>query len=108
MEHNTVTAEQPDYLTVAEVSSLFRVSMPTVYRRVADGQLPAVRIGATIRIPLSAVEPRARRRGDGMSDRPWDMSWWEYAAQQGLPTSVGRRTSTSAVSGPAVSQQASR
>jgi excisionase family DNA binding protein len=30
--------------------------MPTVYRRVADGQLPAVRIGATIRIPLSAVE----------------------------------------------------
>lgn len=23
--------------------------------------------------------------------RPWDMTWWEYAAQQGLPTSVGPR-----------------
>jgi excisionase family DNA binding protein len=56
VENTAATAERPEYLTVAEVSSLFRVSMPTVYRRVADGQLPAVRIGATIRIPLAAVE----------------------------------------------------
>jgi hypothetical protein len=26
-----------------------------------------------------------------VSDRPWDMTWWEYAAQQGLPTSVEPR-----------------
>jgi hypothetical protein len=25
-----------------------------------------------------------------MTDRPWDLSWWEYAAQQGLPTSLSR------------------
>jgi hypothetical protein len=24
--------------------------------------------------------------------RPWDMTWWEYAAEQGLPTHVGPRT----------------
>jgi excisionase family DNA binding protein len=56
VETTPAATAKPEYLTVAEVSRLFRVSMPTVYRRVADGQLPAVRIGATIRIPLATLE----------------------------------------------------
>jgi excisionase family DNA binding protein len=62
VESNTATAEQPEYLTVAEVSSRFRVSVPTIYRRCADGTLPHIRIGGDgpIRIParqLEAVRP---------------------------------------------------
>ena len=58
MERSTATAEAPEYLTVAEVSSLFRVSVPTIYRRVADGQLPHIRIGhdGPIRIPAGELE----------------------------------------------------
>ena len=58
MEGNTATAEQPEYLTVAEVSSRFRVSVPTIYRRCADGTLPHIRIGGDgpIRIPVSRLE----------------------------------------------------
>jgi excisionase family DNA binding protein len=58
VEDNTATAEQPEYLTVAEVSSLFRVSVPTIYRRCADGQLPHIRIGpdGPIRIPAGELE----------------------------------------------------
>lgn len=28
---------------------------------------------------------------DYYASAPWRMSWWEYAAQQGLPTRVGPR-----------------
>ena len=58
MENTTATAERPEYLTVAEVSTLFRVSVPTIYRRVADGQLPHIRIGndGPIRIPSGELE----------------------------------------------------
>jgi excisionase family DNA binding protein len=55
---NAATVEQPEYLTVAEVSGLFRVSVPTIYRRCADGQLPHIRIGhdGPIRIPAGELE----------------------------------------------------
>ena len=56
MENTTATAEQPEYLTVAEVSSRFRVSVPTIYRRCAYGTLPHIRIGEVIRIPASQLE----------------------------------------------------
>ena len=56
MESTTATAEQPEYLTVAEVSHRFRVSVPTIYRRCADGTLPHIRIGEVIRIPASQLE----------------------------------------------------
>jgi excisionase family DNA binding protein len=57
VENNTASAEQREYLTVAEVSSLFRVGVPTIYRRVADGQLPHIRIGddGPIRIPAGEL-----------------------------------------------------
>jgi excisionase family DNA binding protein len=58
VESNAATVEQPEYLTVAEVSSRFRVSVPTIYRRCADGTLPHIRIGGDgpIRIPVSQLE----------------------------------------------------
>ncbi len=38
------------FLTVAEVASLMRVSKMTVYRLVHSGELPAVRVGRSFRV----------------------------------------------------------
>jgi excisionase family DNA binding protein len=43
------------FLTVAEVASLMRVSKMTVYRLVHSGELNAVRVGRSFRVPESAV-----------------------------------------------------
>ncbi|GAA4418362.1 hypothetical protein GCM10023169_07850 [Georgenia halophila] len=46
----------PRFLTVAEVAQLMRVSKMTVYRMVHSGDLPAVRMGRSFRVPEAAVE----------------------------------------------------
>lgn len=43
------------FLTVAEVAALMRVSKMTVYRLVHGGELPAVRVGRSFRVPERAV-----------------------------------------------------
>ena len=43
------------FLTVAEVAALMRVSKMTVYRLVHAGELPAVRVGRSFRVPEVAV-----------------------------------------------------
>ena len=43
------------FLTVAEVASVMRVSKMTVYRLVHSGELPAVRVGRSFRVPEQAV-----------------------------------------------------
>lgn len=45
----------PQFLTVAEVATLMRVSKMTVYRLVHGGELPAVRVGRSFRVPEKAV-----------------------------------------------------
>ena len=44
------------FLTVAEVAGLMRVSKMTVYRMVHSGELPAMRVGRSFRVPERAVE----------------------------------------------------
>ena len=44
------------YLTVEEVAELVRVSRMTVYRWVRAGELPAVRVGRSFRIPQDALD----------------------------------------------------
>jgi excisionase family DNA binding protein len=46
---------QVRFLTVAEVAGLMRVSKMTVYRLVHAGELPAVRVGKSFRVPEQAV-----------------------------------------------------
>ena len=48
-------APRAQFLTVAEVASLMRVSKMTVYRLVHNGQLPAVRVGRSFRVHAKAV-----------------------------------------------------
>lgn len=44
------------FLTVAEVAEVMRVSKMTVYRMVHSGDLPAVRVGRSFRVPEQAVQ----------------------------------------------------
>jgi excisionase family DNA binding protein len=44
------------FLTVAEVAAAMRVSKMTVYRLVHGGELPAVRVGRSYRVPEQAVQ----------------------------------------------------
>ncbi len=48
------------FVTVAEVASLMRVSKITVYRLVHSGELPAIRVGRSFRVPESAVHDYLR------------------------------------------------
>ncbi|GAA2521790.1 helix-turn-helix domain-containing protein [Rarobacter incanus] len=43
------------FLTVAEVAERMRVSKMTVYRLVHSGELPAVRVGKSFRVPQQAL-----------------------------------------------------
>jgi excisionase family DNA binding protein len=48
------------FLTVAEVASVMRVSKMTVYRMVHAGELPAVQVGRSFRVPEQAVHDYLR------------------------------------------------
>ena len=48
------------FLTVAEVATIMRVSKMTVYRLVHGGELPAVRVGRSFRVPEQAVHEYLR------------------------------------------------
>ena len=50
------------FLTVAEVASAMRVSKMTVYRLVHAGELPAVRVGRSFRVPEDAVNEYLRKQ----------------------------------------------
>lgn len=51
----SVFAGGTQFLTVAEVADLMRVSKMTVYRLVHSGELPAVRVGRSFRVHAKAV-----------------------------------------------------
>lgn len=47
--------QRPRFVTVAEVADLMRVSKMTVYRMIHAGELPAIRVGKSFRVPQQAV-----------------------------------------------------
>ena len=48
------------FLTVAEVAAIMRVSKMTVYRMVHAGEMSAVRVGRSFRVPEQAVHDYLR------------------------------------------------
>ena len=48
------------FLTVAEVAAVMRVSKMTVYRLVHSGELQALRVGRSFRVPERAVHDYLR------------------------------------------------
>ena len=62
-------SERMRYLTVAEVAELMRLSRMTVYRLVHGGELPAVRVGRSFRVPQDALDAYLREHSvDGAGD----------------------------------------
>jgi excisionase family DNA binding protein len=55
----------PRFMTVAEVAEVTRVSRMTVYRMVHAGDLPAVRVGRSFRVPEAAVKRLLEQVLDG-------------------------------------------
>lgn len=62
-----MSAQSPDaplsqvkFLTVAEVAAVMRVSKMTVYRLVHSGEMTAVRVGRSFRVPERAVHDYLR------------------------------------------------
>jgi excisionase family DNA binding protein len=51
-----VDSKRVRYLTVAEVADMMRLSRMTVYRLVHSGELPAVRVGRSFRVPQDALD----------------------------------------------------
>lgn len=51
-----MNSSKPNLYTIAEVAQFMRVSKMTVYRMVHSGDLPAIRVGKSYRIPASVVE----------------------------------------------------
>lgn len=50
MSNPTGDIADAQFLTVAEVAAMMRVSKMTVYRLVHSGELPAVRVGRSFRV----------------------------------------------------------
>ena len=61
MSANETPLSDVRFLTVAEVASIMRVSKMTVYRLVHSGELEAIRVGRSFRVPEQAVNTRAAR-----------------------------------------------
>ncbi len=53
--YNMAVESRPQFVTVAEVAQLMRVSKMTVYRMIHSGELPAMRVGKSFRVPQAAV-----------------------------------------------------
>jgi excisionase family DNA binding protein len=58
--HSEGRLSEVKFLTVAEVATLMRVSKMTVYRLVHSGELTAVRVGRSFRVPEHAVHKYLR------------------------------------------------
>jgi excisionase family DNA binding protein len=60
MSSNDTPLSDVRFLTVAEVASIMRVSKMTVYRLVHSGELEAIRVGRSFRVPEQAVNQYLR------------------------------------------------
>ena len=59
MTGNASPPNSARFLTIFEAATILRVSKQTVYRLVRAGDLEAIRVGRSFRIPTHAVKPRA-------------------------------------------------
>jgi excisionase family DNA binding protein len=60
MTAETTPLSDVRFLTVSEVATIMRVSKMTVYRLVHSGELEAIRVGRSFRVPEAAVNSYLR------------------------------------------------
>jgi len=53
-----MTNATPRFLTPAEAADLLRLHITTVYRQISTGDIPAIKIGRSHRIPRSEFEEK--------------------------------------------------
>ena len=58
MTSNAPSLTNTRFLTVFEVAAIMRVSKQTVYRLVQSGDMEAIRVGGSYRIPEHVVRPQ--------------------------------------------------
>ena len=61
----------PRLMTVTEVADIMRVSKMTVYRLIHSGEMPAIRVGKSFRVPEAAVTQMIQA---GMADHSGDQA----------------------------------
>jgi len=57
----TVHRPGTSYLTVQDVAKELRVARMTVYRRIHEGTLPAIRVGRSLRVSEEALDAYVRQ-----------------------------------------------
>ena len=60
MAAEQIPFSEVSFLTVAEVAAIMRVSKMTVYRLVHSGEIEAIRVGRSFRVPRQAVDQYLR------------------------------------------------
>lgn len=66
--------EEPRVLRVEEAARLLAISRAQMYRFLAKGALPVVRIGGCVRVPRAAIDDWiATHQEDWATMNPWDM-----------------------------------
>jgi excisionase family DNA binding protein len=60
----TKLADMPDVLTVEEAAEVLRIGRTAAYEAARRGELPAVRIGRSLRVPRHALDALLQN-GDG-------------------------------------------
>ena len=78
------------FLTVAEVAAMMRVSKMTVYRLVHGGELPAVRVGRSFRVPRRTSTSTSARASTAPADRATRASGSDPDLGFGRPILRGR------------------
>lgn len=48
--------DESDFMTVGEIAKRYRVSKMTIYRLIQNGEVPATKIGQSLRVHRDAVE----------------------------------------------------
>lgn len=60
----TRKSEERRYLTVSQLAQRWSISLAHGYRFLERGELPSMRVGCALRVPLAAVEAYERRSSD--------------------------------------------
>lgn len=63
---NRIERFNADFLSVGEAMTYFKVSRPTLYKAIKDGQIDAIKIGARWRI--RRAKPNAGLKSESKSD----------------------------------------
>ena len=59
---------KPLFLKPMEAAALIRAGRSKIYELIGSGELPSVRIGGMLRIPIAALEKLARKAVDDQAE----------------------------------------